>query len=634
MQINREISVFQHGVQNMLSDEIIAQEAASDALNWVSQDGRIQLVTGKIPVGALGVAGSVTGEIFGYKANGTTVHWRKIGTKIQYLNNTTWTDVVTGLTSAADYSFANYSSLAGTFTYAFGVDGIYKFHNAVPASYNSMYDSAKNYKGKAIIDKGRSLLWDRVGDKTGLYGSCIDAQNSTVYTTVAGEATTSLTGTLAFKGGGATRNCFGVTITLTASGEVYTDNYLGVLTGNMGGTGTINYISGAYTITNAGVGTAGYQWEDSNIKGVTDFITKSSPRTAGQAFQFPQDQGGDPILNVLIGANGYYSIKGQSAYLLTLEPTDLSATNEVYRVNMGSLSYRGSYSTAAGIVFINTSNQEKPECTVLVKNIVDGTLEPKVLFPTFKFANYLYDDCMIGSYERYIVIACKTKTATNNDTLLLCNLSDGTVSITNYAGRTFSLDSGNLYLGSSVTQTVYKVFNGYDDDGFPIQNYWISKGENYSINSRSPRYMAFGVSLKKFRKVKLRGYIDPNQSYAVYHSYDGAGFQLIGTVLGSGSYVDLASPLSIGSNGIGTIPVGGGVTTTVYPYYCELRLKKMPKFRKRYVKFVALGYGYVDISNMQDFDLMLYEEKIPARFRQKSNVSLDGTKTNLDAPQF
>jgi hypothetical protein len=67
-----------------------------------------------------------------------------------------------------------------------------------------MYDSTKNFKGKSIISTGRMIMWDVTAgtaqkDTTGLYGSYIDAQNSGVYTTVSGEATTSLTGTLAFK---------------------------------------------------------------------------------------------------------------------------------------------------------------------------------------------------------------------------------------------------------------------------------------------------------------------------------------------------------------------------------------------------------------------------------------------------
>ena len=634
---NREINAFSHGVENLVDSELISQDAASSSLNWYNQDGKLILIPGKVLVGAQGVAGSVTGEIFGYKVNGTLVHWRKIGTKIQYDSGTAavpvWTDVVTGLTSSADYSFTNYSSLAGSFTFAIGADGIYKMNNANPASFNTMYSSTKNFKGLAFIDKGRMILWNIPNDKTTIRGSRIDPQNSTVYTSVAGEATTSLTGTLAFKAGGATRNCFGVTITLTASGEVYTDAFLGVLTGSLGGTGTINYMTGAYTMSNAGVGTASYQWEDSNILGVTDF-TKSATRLAGEGFQFPQDEGGDPIMNVVIGSNGYYSMKQNSAYRLSIDATDLNATNEVFRKQMGVQSYRGSFSTSQGIIFVNTNNPEKPEMTVLEQNIAGSTLAPKVLFPHFKFASYKFDDCTIETYERYIIVACKTLNATNNDTLLLCDLTAGTVNITGYSGRTFPSANGLLYMGSSIVQSVYQLFSGFDDDGFAITNYWFGKDETFAVHSKSLRFAAFGQSLKKYRKIRLKGGIALNQSYGVYVSYDDAGFQLVGTVLGSGSYVDYASPQNIGSNYIGLAQIGGDQITSIYPYFVEIRLKKVPKFRKRMIKFVALGIGYVHINYQMDYDLMIFENKLPGRLRQKQNVNLAGTTVNNANPEF
>ena len=633
MPLNREISAFVSGVENLYRDELINQDAASDSLNWYNQDGKLKLIPGKVIVGASGVAGNITGEQFGYKVDGTQVHWRKAGTKIQYLNGTTWTDVITGLTATADYSFPNYSSQSGTFTFACGVDGIFKMHNANPGSYISLYNSAKNFKGKALIDKSRMLMWDFPNDKTSIRGSFIDAQNGTVYTTVSGEATTSLTGTLAFKAGGSTRNCFGVTITLTGTGEVYTDAFLGALKGSLGGTGTINYITGAYTLSNSGAGTAAYQWEDSNAKGVTDF-SKSATRLAGEGFIFPQDEGGDPILNVVIGSNGYYSMKATSAYLLSLDSDDLGATNEVYRKQLGTQSYRGSISTITGIMFVNTNNPEKPEMTILVPNLAGDSLLPKVLFPQFKFSNYKYDDASFYTYDRYIILACKTQTAVNNDTLLLCDLTAGIINITNYSARTFASANGLLYMGSSIVQSVYQLFSGFDDDGFPILNYWIGKGENFSVKSRGLKYAAYGPSLKKYRKIRIKGGISPNQGFQVYISYDDAGYQLVGTVLGSGSYVDYASPQAVGDNYIGESQIGGDQLTSVYPYFAEIRLKKMPKFRKRNVKFVATGIGYVHIEYYMDFDINLYQEKIPTRFRQKQNVSIDGTATNEANPEF
>ena len=615
---NNEIQVFTKGVHNLLSPEVIPTEAAQDSKNWITQNGVIKLVNGKETIGATGALGKITGQIFGYKVDGTTVHWRKAGTAIQYWDGSAWQNTVTGLTEDAEYTFSNYSSLAGTFTFAFGIDGIYKFHNANPASHCSMYDSTKNFKGHAFIDRGRSILWNRKEDKTGLYGSWIDNQRAVsggtgVYTAVTGEATTSDSGTLAFKAGGATRNCFAVTITVTGSGQVFTDNYDGTLTGDSGDTGTINYITGDYTLTESGVGTVDYQWEDANVRGVTDF-SKSATRLAGEGFQFPQDQGGDAILNVEVGQDGaYYSLKERSSYKLAITATDEDATNEIYRKEIGVPSLRSAVSTGDGIVFINTANPEKPKMTILRKNVTGDAIEPIVLFPQFKFENYTYTDCTIDTYDRYVMVACKSSGATNNDVILLCDPLNGTVDITHYPVRTFARDGVNLYAGSSTTKSVYLMFNGYDDDGFEIDNFYKTKDELFKTER-----------LKKERKLRLKGKIDPDQSYEVYINYDNQGDTLVGTVVGSGSYVDYSSPQAIGSNMVGESAVGGNTTTNAYSYYVELKLTKPPKFRKRSIKVKALGIGYVDIESMMDIDIRTYRHKIPQQYRQKQNVSLDG----------
>ncbi|WP_252413940.1 hypothetical protein, partial [Limosilactobacillus reuteri] len=77
-----------------------------------------------------------------------------------------------------------------------------------------MYDAAKNFKGKAIIDKGRMLMWDLENDKTAIRGSYID---NTTDTTVTNEVlgtgdgvTTTFTGTLAFKAGSPKSTCYDI----------------------------------------------------------------------------------------------------------------------------------------------------------------------------------------------------------------------------------------------------------------------------------------------------------------------------------------------------------------------------------------------------------------------------------------
>jgi len=131
-------------------------------------------------------------------------------------------------------------------------------------------------------------------------------------------------------------------------------------------------------------------------------------------------------------------------------------------------------------------------------------------------------------------------------------------------------------------------------------------------------------NLKKFRYLRLLGQVSANQSYEVYMNFDNSGEQLVGTVLGSGSYVDKTSPQTIGSNLLGEIQIGGSDSIDVYNYICEIKLIKIPKFRKFNISFKALSYGYVDINGIIFNNISVFEGKIPSRFRQKQNVGLDG----------
>ncbi|HEY5305397.1 MAG TPA: hypothetical protein VIJ52_01835 [Pseudolabrys sp.] len=84
---------------------------------------------------------------------------------------------------------------------------------------------------------------------------------------------------------------------------------------------------------------------------------------------------------------------------------------------------------------------------------------------------------------------------------------------------------------------------------------------------------------------------------------------------------------------MGQSQVGGDITTTVYPYFTELKLKA-PKFRKRTIKIIAEGIGYVDIDFMSDHIITNFEDRLPKRYRQKQNVSLDGKTDDLSTPQY
>lgn len=621
------VGPFVHGVHNLIDPEIIPKDAAQDSRNFVTKDGRTVLVPGRALLGAAGTAGGTTGIHKGYKTNGDTVIYCKRGTAIMYWDGSAWQNCITGLNSDEEYTFANYSSLSGAATFVNGPGAYYKIINANPDSPINVYNSAKNFYGYIIIDRGRSLLWNRAQDKTGLYGSWIDRQDATVYTTVTNEAigimgSTTYTGTLAFKGGGTRRNCFGVEFdaTVAAGTETFTDNFNGILTSNYGGTGTINYATGAYSITfsdtTTGAVTSDYQWEDCTVKGVADF-SKSSPRVASEGFVFPQDEGGDPILNVLIGQDGnYYSMKEKSAYVLSLDADDLGATNEVYRKEMGLPYFRAAISTNKGIFFINTVNPTKPEMTILQRSTISNTVEPKILFTQFKFSDYIYDHCSFGMYDRWVVVFCRTTDSTTNNRMLLCNLEGKTVDIIAYSGNTSIQDNGVLYVADSITKSVYATFDGFDDLGTNIDAFWEGRDE-----------MSGTEQLKKTRRLRFKGVIDPNQSTGVFLNIDEAGYQKVGTIWGGAGYVNYNQSQAVGGPYIGETQIGGDDITNAYGYYMEIKIRTS-KYRKLSIKLVPEGIGYFDFDSILLWDTLLFENRMPKAYREKQNVSLDGQSTD------
>ena len=630
------IKQFVSGTHNLMDNEVIPNDAASDSINWTTKDGVIALSYGRFLVGQLGASGQVQNQGTGYKTNGGKIQYRKKGTVIQYLNGSTWTDVITGLNATHDYVFSNYTSLAGSFTFALGRGGLFKMHNANPGSFIDMYDATKNFKAKGIIDKARMLIWDIENDPTGLRGSYIDSQSGSVYTTVTNEAgatangvLTTFSGVLAFKGSNPKSNCFGVSLNMNPSGITATDDFNGVISGT-GVTGTINYITGAWTLTfavaplNTHQIRFSYQHENSNAKGVTDF-TYSATRLAGEGFVLRQDEGGDAIQNVLLGLDGsYYSIKQYSIYRLTLDSTDTKPFNEIYRKDLGIPYWQATTATGRGIIFMNTANPTKPQLTVLEKNPLGDNIVPTVLVAHFKFEDFKYDQAVFETWENYIVIACRTPSSLYNDRILLIDITLNQVDTYKYRAKCLKKDAGDLYAGDTITDNTYKLFNGFDDDGQVIENQWTSKGETYGSQR-----------LKKYRRNRFKGQIQSGQVLGVYLETDDGGFSKVGTIRGDSETIDNSSTGTVGSSMIGQSLIGGGVAddpnaVTVYSYFFEIKVRT-GKFRKRRVRFVAEQYGFVSINFMSDWDIMSFEERIPKRYRRKQNVSLDGKYTDQSA---
>lgn len=624
------IPAFVSGVHNNLDKEIIPKDAASASLGWITEDGRIELSRGRQSQGAEGTGGKVWEEHTGFLTDGSSQRFRKIwdGTegKIQYLSTDgVWEDTVVGL-SNAEITFTNYSSLAGNFVYAGSpTDGLFKIVTANPGSYADVYDSTKNFKGFLFIDKARSIMWGTENDKTGLYGSHIDAQDSDVYTTVSAESigssgTDNYTGTLAFKAGGAARSAFG--ITFTDGTQTITIDFTGNATPGSDGTGTVNMMTGAYDITFA-VDTTGavesdYQWEDSNVDGVTDF-SKSAVRLAGEGFVVRQDAGGDDIKRVIPYEGSYFSMKANSVYQFTLDVDDTNPTNELIRTNVGIETLNGAVGTSLGIVYLDTGNPSDPRMSLLAKNPFGDNITTEILFEHFNFGDYNFSDVALENWDTFVAVAAREGNS-ENDTLLLCDVTAKTVDPIPYDVRCFTTDNGLLYGGSPVNTTTYELFTGFDDMGESVRNFWESGLDKFGSDI-----------LKKVKRFRVGGQISPDQAIKVYLSVDNGDFQHVGTILGSGSYVDYTSTFAVGTTMIGTATVGGDSTAPVYRFLMEIKMKT-GKFRARQIKFEATGIGYANLHMFEDFDVWTYQNKLPKAYRQKQNVSVDGATVNQDNP--
>ena len=627
----RDINAFISGTHNLLSDELIPDDAASESLGWLTKDARIELMYGRQAQGAEGLTGRVLAEHTGFKTDGTSVRFRKVwdGTegKVQYFNGTTWADTITGLPNA-EVTFSNYASLAGNAVFIGGPeDGLFKIVTANPDSYTDVYDSTKNFKGYFFIDKGRSIMWNTKDDATGLYGSYIDAQDSDVYTTIADEAigslgSTAYPGTLAFKAGGAKRTCFGAVF--TDGTQSITIDFTGSATSASDGSGTVNFTSGVYAVTfdatTTGAVTCTYQWEDSTALGVMDF-SKSATRAAGEGFVVRQDKGGDGIKVVIPHDGSYFSFKENSVYQFTLDILDVNPTNLLIRSDIGVNTLRSAVATSTGIMFMNTGNPSKPTVNILQRNPVGDDFLTTPQFPHFKFENYTFTDIAMEAWDKFIVIACADEDGENNR-LLMGDMVEKTVDVAPYGIRCFAKDGGLLYGGDPLSQTTYELFSGFDDMSTKVTNYWESKADRYSE-----------AALKKTKRLRFRGLIDPAQSITVKVSVDGGEYQLVGTILGSGDYVSYNSTYAIGTTFVGQDTIGGGDETTVYPFLMEIKMR-LPKFRTRKVRLEALGYGYCAIQQLTDQDIWTYEDKLPKKFRTKQNVSLDGATTDENSPAY
>ena len=602
----------------IVEDYSIPDGAASNSKNWLTKGDKIELRKGYKVLGTeqTGV-GKIDGLHVTFKVNGTQILYRKRGKKLEYYDTGTsdWVEVGTDLFPVAattdEASFANYASLAGNQMFICTPNsGPYKIMTANPGSYTDLTDSTKNFQGYIKVKQNRMFLWNRNKDKTGIYGSYID---TATYTTVSGEnvgtgdgSTTTFNDTLVFKSGGAVRTCFGISV--TDGTETFSDNYDGTLTGSAGGTGTINYTSGAISITfavaptNLQAITCDYQWENSNNNGITDF-TKSATRTAGQGFVFRQDDGGGQSQNVLSYGDDEYCLHRLKSWVLTLTATDTNATNLIYRDNVGIPNWRAAVATGDGVYFIDDYDQTDPKFRLLTLNNVSTQVIPIPVSDALNLEDYRFDTGVAQENGELIVFECRHKDSTENDTTFVYDKRYKSFDRLDYNFSCLAIYNGALVAGDSLSDNVIELFSGFDDNTTTIANFWEGNLTKLKIEE-----------LKRLKRFWVQGEISRDQVLEISLSFDRGPFVLVGTQNGDDDNVDSGARTVIGSDAIGESTLGGETSVNVYNYIKEIKLTQ-DKFYEVKIRFECTALGFCSVSSYTYHDILLKGFKLPPRYR-------------------
>lgn len=611
------IKDFIFGLKDKVEAESIPRGSLSSVLNWLPVGDKIELRRGMLLVGSeQSGSGKITGLHTTVKADGTEITYRKRGQKLEYYDTTTsdWLETGTNIFGAdaedEDAAFSDYTTNHGNQLWVSSPNSsLFKIMNANPESYTDMYDSSKNYKGYIKIILNRMFLWNRKDDKSGVYGSYIDELNSTTVTNEVigtGDGSTKLfTNTLVFKAAGAKRTCFGVTV--TDGTETFSDNFDGTLTGDKGGTGTINYASGAISVTfNTNVTnlqdvTCNYSWEDSTNNGIADF-TKSSPRTAGQGVIFRQDVGGT-TQNIFTYNDIQYCLHQFKTWRLNIGADDTNATNRIYRELAGISNWRAAVATGHGIYYIDDSDISSPQFRVIQVEAGGDEVKPVSISYDINLDGYLFDKSVCAEFNDYILFSCRTSDSNINNRIFVFNKIFQNYTIIDYRVDCFTVNNGELWSGDSGTDNVYKLFSGVDDDESTILNLVVTNLDNIDIDR-----------LKKVKRLLVRGEIQIDQSLEVYAAYDNGDFVLVDTIEGTGSYVDYSNKITVGNVTVGSKTVGSGDVLFAYQYEKEIKIKS-DKFEKVKLKFIATNLGYVSVSKYSFKDVRVHEQRLPTKYR-------------------
>jgi hypothetical protein len=558
--------------------------------------------------------GKITGLGVGLKYDGTQIPFWNRGRKIEYYDASTddraevGTDLLPVLADGEDCWFSPYQNLAGSMMYAGSPNsGIYKIPVANPGSAVDQLVNSFRF-GTLRFGQGRSFAGQRNGatagnnDKTGVYLSDIDKALLSSYTQTTGESfgtgdgiTKTFSHTLAVVTGAKT--CMYPSV--TDGTETFVDDRNGAMVGSLGGTGTINYATGAVSVTfntapaSTQAITCSYYTELATTDGPLDFDTSSLG--AGKAKIFRQDDGG-PFMAVLPFLDVEYCFHLLKTWALTTTIDDTSATNLTYRA-IGIPYPRAAKETPDGILCIDVSNPNDPKVRRLEigQNTNNLTIVPTSIFDAIDLSIHAFDYAVAFRWGDYEIVCCQQyrngMADAFNSVMYVRNVFSKAIDRLDYRASCLDIYDGALIAGDSISSNVFTLFSGFDDDEVAIENYWQDGQLNLGTDN-----------LKVAHRMVVKGLIQKDQSIQVSLVLDDGSAVDVYTIEGDGDYVDQGVNTPIGSFTLGSKVIGGGGEATAHPFEVDFPIHT-DKFERISVRFEAIGIGHAAINSYTYKDL-------------------------------
>lgn len=384
--------------------------------------------------------------------------------------------------------------------------------------------------------------------------------------------------------------------------EVLKDDKNGNLASPEGGTGTINYATGAFSVTfdgtplNATDLIADYYWEDSTDEGILDYDVEfdTGERVPGSGDVLPQYAGGGNNNFIAPLANTFLSLHQTKTWQVVI-PTndgDDGRLNLPYREKMGTVSPFSASLGALGIYFVDLSNPNKPEFRRLevFPGGVEGTnaVVPKLLSEVLDLSVDAFDYAIVYEWGDFVLFSCQrvndgTPDAFNSLVYVYNLKSESWDKLQLFANR-FAEYQGALLVGDSISNNVYIGFSGFADGDGAISNEWTSAALELNW-----------VGQKKLKRMVLDGLIQSSQELDVYLSFDDGDFVKYQTISGEGPYVNTGILKSIGSVTMGSNAVGQGGDAMASPFWVEFLINSS-RFEYVRLKLVATNVGGVQIN--------------------------------------